>query len=108
VGDVYIWDSANTAGDRGLIFTLIYATPWGEEKTALATIDSTATNVIRFVISGVYVGDYARTKALYTTTLLGTYCAIGVVGKGTIYGVVEAAVAIAAINRPSPSAVEQI
>jgi len=91
VGDVYLWDSANTAGDRGLIFTLIYATPWGEEKTALATLASTATNAIRFAISGVYVGDYFRTKALYTTTVVGTYCAIGVVGKGTIYGVVEAA-----------------
>lgn len=92
VGLLYAWDSANTAADRGLVLTLEYLTPWGEEKYVTATLAADASTAVRFIASdGVYISDFYRIHTLRTTALVGTYCAVGVVGKGTIYGVIEAA-----------------
>lgn len=60
VGTVYGWEAANQA-DEGYIATLVYKTPWGQQKTTTLTLAADSSVATRFINSaGWYLQDFYR------------------------------------------------
>jgi len=101
VGNCFVLEESNTAGDVGKVVTNKYWTPWGQLRTCTGTLAANTTTIVRMATTNSstteYCMDFYRRFELETTGLVGKYVAIGidadkVVGTAAIdifYGVIE-------------------
>lgn len=98
VGNCFVKEESNTAGDVGKVIEIVYWTPWGQKRTAYATLAADTTTIVRFAdVNGYYIGDFYRRYEIETSAVVGKYVVIGIdadkvvgtVALDTFYGVIE-------------------
>lgn len=101
VGNCFVLEESNTAGDVGKVITNKYWTPWGQLRECKGTLAANTTTIVRMAVTNAdtteYCMDFYRRYELETTGLVGKYVAIGIdadkvvgtVAVDTFYGVIE-------------------